>query len=284
MPELPEVEHLRKSLARGILGAKVAQIHIQRADFIDSTASSPRAGRRSSLMNGGTISGLYRHGKQLVIQCDDGRCVCIHLGMSGRLFLRKSWSPPEELHCHCSWLLRRNGTRMRLDHMDPRRFGGIWTFPSMDSVIEHRWNRLGVDALDLEESDLHDRMSSSTRPVKTLLLDQTKVAGLGNIYVDEALFKSGIHPLTPSKQLSQDKSILLRNSILTTLKRALKAGGSTLRDYRDPAGRSGSFQYQHDVYARGGLPCRKCGALLDEIQVSGRTTTFCCTCQPRKLS
>jgi formamidopyrimidine-DNA glycosylase len=159
--------------------------------------------------------------------------------------------------------------------VDPRRFGGIFWLGS-ESIADEN---LGPEPLEIRAAELARRLSRTRRAIKNALLDQSVIAGLGNIYVDEALFEAGIHPLTLADRLTRDQVAALTRSIKRVLNRALKHRGSTLRDYRDPDDNAGEFQKLHRVYHRAGKPCQKCKTPIESIRLGGRSTHFCPKCQ-----
>ena len=277
MPELPEVENIRRSLERLIVGRTVQRIRIGRADVVrrhDSFLSISRA-----LLQGGRITQIRRRGKQLAITCDDGRSICVHLGMSGQLrVLGTGERLPDATHVHIAWQLVQGGGR--LIFRDPRRFGGVWTFGSFDELKAERWGSLGPDALALRAATLKRALAGSTRPIKAALLDQSLVAGVGNIYADESLFRARVLPSRPSLSLDDAELARLATSIRSILRVAIGAGGSTLRNYINPTGGRGSFVDDlAAVYGRGGQPCTICGQPLQCEAIAQRTTVWCARCQ-----
>ncbi|MEC9374060.1 MAG: bifunctional DNA-formamidopyrimidine glycosylase/DNA-(apurinic or apyrimidinic site) lyase [Planctomycetota bacterium] len=279
MPELPEVETVRRSLEPALLGRTIARVSLKRPDIVQ--------GRRTpaDLLSGRRITDIQRRGKQLALIAEDRRAVCIHLGMSGQLLAISHATPlARNDHVHIQWRLAegRNGSSApagRLVFRDPRRFGGVWTFPTLDHLLESRWSALGPDAASLTTAQLAAALAPSRRPVKALLLDQTAIAGLGNIYADEALHAARIRPDRPSHTITPEETARLTKAIRATLAQAIKAGGSTLRDYVDSQGQSGWFQRQHAVYARAGQPCRSCASPLSSGLLAQRTTVWCDVCQ-----
>jgi len=289
MPELPEIESLRQSLTNRVVGRRVVTVKVLRSSVIIGHRRPP------DLLCGLRVVDIDRHGKQLAIiakrvnlrKGSPGRpCVCIHLGMSGSLqcLSSKPPSPPQTIrkvpvvppHVHVVWTL---DDGVRLEFRDPRRFGGVWTFPSTDALWLDRWDQLGPDAVQLSPKQLYHHFKKSRRPIKSALLDQHVTAGLGNIYVDELLFACGLHPLKPCNTMClQDVQQLIRR-LRTLLRRAITNGGSTFRNYVNADGKPGRFQTYHQVYGRGGLPCAVCQSPLVSICVSGRTTVFCSRCQ-----
>jgi formamidopyrimidine-DNA glycosylase len=272
VPELPEIERLRLDLAEALPGSRVRGVDVRRGDVV-RPAPAPDA-----LLAGDRIDRLTRHGKQLAIVGRSGRVVCVHLGMSGRLLAGARASVDTEApHTHVVWDLA-GGRRMAFN--DPRRFGGLWTFASEADLMERRWRLLGPDALTIRAPELRPRLARTCRAVKAALLDQALLAGVGNIYADESLFRARVHPETPAGELDPPRVRTLAGSIRAILRRAVEAGGSTLRDYRRADGAIGGFQARHRVYGRAGLPCVRCGRTLESTPVAQRTTVWCPACQP----
>lgn len=283
MPELPEVESVRRSLLPHLRGATVTAATLLREDICEShnargglIATSP-----ARLLKGALITTILRRGKQLAIIAEDGRTLCIHLGMSGQVLAVSPESRELSLpHTHATWLVRRpNANPTLILFRDPRRFGGLWTFPSPEALHLSRWNTLGPDALDADAAHLHAAAASSNRPIKALLLDQSVLAGIGNIYADEALFLARLHPRSPSNHLSPELCHSLALAIRHTLTAAIQAGGSTLRDYRDANGQPGTAVATHHVYGRAGQPCTRCHFTLISDTVAQRTSVWCSQCQ-----
>jgi formamidopyrimidine-DNA glycosylase len=279
VPELPEVETLRRSLEPHLLRRRISAATIHRRDFLilpgdpvggfSRSRSSARPKRASfgHLLQGSRIAELRRRGKQLAILADDGRALVIHLGMTGQLLL----NPPERpSHTHLSWTLDSGASLL---FRDPRRFGHARFIPRFSDAT---WSDLGPDALEVSAAVLK---TTSKRAVKAVLLDQSVLAGVGNIYADEALFRAGISPRRRADRLKPDQRARLAAAIRHILSEAIRARGSTLRDYRDAQGLSGSAQLLHRVYGRSGLPCKGCGKPLVSAVVAQRATVFCRLCQ-----
>jgi formamidopyrimidine-DNA glycosylase len=294
MPELPEVECLRRSLEPHLVGRTVSRAVLKRRDICEVFAPSGR--RRASpadLLEGRTIARLDRRGKQLAIIADDGAVLSVHLGMTGQLLFtpspmggasgRDGRTPAiteARSHVHAQWELTESGSPVgRLMFRDARRFGGLWTFPSTESHLAHRWSALGPDALAITPEQLAPGLRDSRRHIKAALLDQGVLAGVGNIYADEALFRAGIRPKRLTCRLSAAEVEVLTAAIHSVLHSSIQTGGSTLRDYRDANGLAGSSQLTHAVYGRGGEACVGCGGRLREAQVAQRTTVWCAHCQ-----
>lgn len=272
MPELPEVEHLRRTLEPAILGVRIASVVIARRDVVHGL---PKRDAAAALLAGDRPRELVRHGKHMAVIGSSGRAVCIHLGMSGTVRVLDGPVPLPD-HAHVVWTLQ---TGQRLVFRDPRRFGGIWIASSLDELRTGRWSDLGPDALAIESKGLRDRLAGSSRAIKAALLDQRVLAGVGNIYADEALFLARVHPARPAPTLTNDELARLAGAIVRVLRESIEAGGSTLRDYVDAQGRSGGQQRQHRVYGRSGQPCPVCGRALERLVIAQRGTSACPSCQ-----
>ena len=281
MPELPEIDHLRRSLEPVLLGSVVHRVSLTRPDIVRCSLSRTRRPevrvRRTSLLMGERIERLERHGKELAIVSRSGASVCVHLGMSGQLW---HCPPGERLrrrdHVHCVWHL---GERGRLVFRDPRRFGGLWCYPSLDDLTAVRWSRLGPDALRIDTGTLRQVLAGTRRSIKATLLDQGVVAGIGNIYADEILFAAHIHPQSVASVLPPDRYRRLAREIRRVLAAAIRSGGSTIRDYVDGNGGAGSYTRRHQVYGRAGQPCTACGQVLRGITEAQRATVLFPGCQ-----
>ncbi|MFG0293165.1 MAG: DNA-formamidopyrimidine glycosylase family protein [Phycisphaerales bacterium JB050] len=301
MPELPEVEQVRASIERRAVGLRVQSVTVHRRDVVcgpeDPSGGWSRAGReylgrakprvpKSLLLQGDVIRSVLRHGKQLGVIGDSG-AIGFHLGMTGQFLYRR---PGERLvksdHVHVTWTLvdPQGEAAGRLVFRDPRRFGGVWAYRDRKGLSE-RWESLGPDALTIEACELAERLRPSTgqsrgvRHVKAALLDQSTIAGVGNIYADESLFRSGILPTRPVGDLSDAEVGRLAGAIREILAEAVESGGSTLRDYVDGDGSAGSFQQRHRVYGRSGQLCITCGNPLRDGTVAQRMTVWCVCCQ-----
>jgi formamidopyrimidine-DNA glycosylase len=265
MPELPEVQTVVATLRPRLLGKRIEFARIHRADVIRPTSVD-----LAGLLKHRVISDITRRGKKILFHLGDGNRFYVHLGMSGRLMLQTGDAP---LAAHTHVVLQTIVGEVRF--VDPRRFGGIFWLGS-ESIADEN---LGPEPLEIRAAELARRLSRTRRAIKNALLDQSVIAGLGNIYVDEALFEAGIHPLTLADRLTRDQVAALTRSIKRVLNRALKHRGSTLRDYRDPDDNAGEFQKLHRVYHRAGKPCQKCKTPIESIRLGGRSTHFCPKCQ-----
>lgn len=275
MPELPEVEHLRRSLSKTLVGRTVTKVSVNRADICHM--NSHRSELSRGLLRGALLVEPQRHGKQMALIGTDQRAVCVHLGMSGQvLCVDHGCKIPRTDHVHVTWHLD-DGSRFYF--RDPRRFGGLWPFRIFDDLVENRWLKLGPDALLISTSDLATGLMGTRRPIKAALLDQSVLAGVGNIYADEALFAARVAPHRPADSLGREEVRALAAQIRRVLAQAVRAGGSTLRDYVDGQGRQGRAQLTHKVYGRGMEPCVRCGRPLDVTRIAQRTTVSCAACQ-----
>lgn len=265
MPELPEVQTVVNTLAPRLRGSKIRKTILRRDDIVTPTGTD--VVRR---LTGRTIQDIRRRAKRIVFDLDGDEEFYIHLGMTGRLTFADDPSVQPAKHTHL--ILQTTAGEVRF--VDPRRFGGVfWANSTHDPT-------LGPEPLTLRLKELQQALGKTARPIKSALLDQRLIAGLGNIYVDESLFVAGIHPLALANQLSNVDVARLLKAIKKVLKKALRHRGSTLRDYVDAQGGKGAFQKLHNVYDRAEQPCRKCDEKIIRIVMGGRSTCFCPKCQP----
>lgn len=279
MPELPEIEHLKRSLEPAVLGGAVRRVELRRKDVAQVFQDSRGVGSLD-LLRGTTIRELRRHGKNLAIIGENGRVLCVHLGMSGQMrFVSRGERLWRTDHLHCLWHIEGPAGTGRVIFRDPRRFGGLCAVANVDSLLRAYWGDLGDDALTISPARLAARFNRTRRAIKAVLLDQAVLAGVGNIYADEALFLAKMHPRAIAARLRPDSIERLADAIRSTLSMAIASGGSTIRDYVDAAGRAGGFAARHRVYGRAGLPCLTCGEPLVSASIAQRTTVFCRHCQ-----
>jgi len=272
MPELPEVESLRRSMLDRVIGARIREVAVARADVVLDALDRP--------IRDLAVGSLRRHGKLLaIVEAGDARTICVHLGMSGRLTIVDPRSPAER-HEHVRIPIEApDGARLDLAFVDPRRFGGISLHPTWSHAVGSRIEAMGPDALSIEPEVLARRLAGRDRPIKSALLDQGLVAGLGNIYVDEVLHLAGVRPSRRCRRVPRATLLEIARLVPVVLQGAIDAGGSTLRDYRDASGRPGSAQTLHRVYGRSGSPCLGCGTTLRSRVIGGRSSCFCPSCQ-----
>ena len=267
MPELPEVETTVRGLAKVLQGRRLTSVEARRPDL--RRALPVDLGQR---LTGARVIGLGRRAKYGLIDTDRGDSLVFHLGMSGH------WRvDPSETGKHDHFILETDeGRRVALN--DARRFGSLDLVPTVDISDWPPFKALGPEPLDLDPRDLHRRLSGRTAAIKLLLLDQRLVAGLGNIYVCEALYRAGIHPKRAGGSVSLERLRKLVPAIHAVLAEAIEAGGSTLKDFVSPDGELGYFSKAFAVYDREGKPCA-CGGTVRRIVQGGRSTFYCPECQ-----
>lgn len=270
MPELPEVETTVRGLARYLDGARLARVETRRADL-----RRPFPPDLVQVLTGATVTGLGRRAKYGLIQIDRGQTVVFHLGMSGRWRIE-----PEVLEKH-DHLVVETAAGHRLTLYDPRRFGSIDLVETVRLGAWPQFASLGPEPLgdELTAAHLRTALSGRTASIKQLLLDQRIVAGLGNIYVCEALFRAGIDPRKAAGLITRPALERLVPEIKAVIAEAIEAGGSTLRDYIQPDGELGYFSKQFEVYDREGEACTRCPGTIGRLVQGGRSTWFCPRCQ-----
>ncbi|MCC7349055.1 MAG: bifunctional DNA-formamidopyrimidine glycosylase/DNA-(apurinic or apyrimidinic site) lyase [Phycisphaerales bacterium] len=266
MPELPEVQTIVNTLQPQVARRRIVGVELRRADVL-----TPPGFDLPNHLDGRKVQSISRRGKRIVFRLDSGQGFFIHLGMSGQLTIHLPADPVAK-HTH---LIIHLSKSLHLRFRDPRRFGGIHWLGDQSPD-----GSMGPEPLTLRTAQLAKRLSHSRRPIKSALLDQSVIAGLGNIYVDESLFSAGIHPMKLASDLLPGQIIRLNRAIKSTLRRAIQLGGSSLRDYRDANGQPGGFQHHHRVYHRDGRPCVSCKQKIEKIILAGRSTHFCPRCQP----
>lgn len=269
MPELPEVETVVRAIEPELVGKRIEGVDLRRADIV-----TPADIDLPSLLKGKKIKRIWRRAKRIMFELGDGNRFYVHLGMSGQLKLAQ---PDKPIIKHTHLILEFDKEQLRF--RDPRRFGGVFWLGKNHTDDP----KLGPEPLELRAADLQKRLAKTRRAIKVALMDQAVIAGLGNIYADEALFASGIDPRRPANSLSSAEIAKLNRAIKTVLKRAIEHRGSSLRDYVDAKGRRGKFQKQHRVYHRTGQACVHCGGKIEKIVLGGRSTHFCATCQKRRM-
>jgi formamidopyrimidine-DNA glycosylase len=273
VPELPEVETVRRRLAPVLEGRT-----FERVEITDPRVTRPldpvEVARE---LEGERVQLVDRRGKYLVVRFESGRALLIHLRMTGSLRHAVDGELEEDPHRRAVVTLD-DGSDVA--YRDVRRFG-TWLLLEPSEVDTYIDTRVGREPLDAAYRATHlaERLAHRRAPIKALLLDQRTVAGVGNIYADEALWRARVHPLTPAGTLSPDEVKALHRGVRESLRAGVRRQGSTLRDYRLPDGSSGNAQERFKVYGRTGLPCERCGTPIDKIRVSGRGTWYCPTCQ-----
>jgi formamidopyrimidine-DNA glycosylase len=268
MPELPEVETTVRGLAQVLHGRRITRVEPRRADL--RRAFPPDLGQR---LTGATVTGLGRRAKYGLIHTDRNDTLVFHLGMSGSWRIGRA-----TLDKHDHLLLEtEEGTRLALN--DPRRFGSVDLVATGELDEWPAFKALGPQPFDLDVRELRRRLSGRTAAIKLLLGDQRIVAGLGNIYVCEALYRAGIHPRRAAGSVSLARLNRLAAAIEEVLNEAIEAGGSTLKDFASPDGELGYFSKSFAVYDREGRPCASCGGTVRRMVQGGRSTFYCAKCQ-----
>jgi formamidopyrimidine-DNA glycosylase len=273
VPELPEVETIRRQLA-----PLVESRTLTRVDILDPRWSRPLAPTElAGALIGRRVEQLGRRGKYLVWHLSDDVHLAQHLRMTGSVLCEPD---PEPAHTRVRIELR---PKRRLVIVDPRRFGTGELLLGSEALEAFFAARLGVEPFDEGFTPEHLRTLARGRsaPIKALLLDQRRIAGVGNIYADEALFRAGVHPLRPAGRLSREQYARLREAIVEVLCDGIDARGATIDDFRHVDGVRGSFQDRFLVHRREGEPCPNCGTTIVKMVVAGRGTYVCETCQPR---
>ena len=272
MPELPEIEVLKRSLAPRLHGRRVLEVRIH------APALREPLDRRSLLsLAGRRIERLGRRSKYLLVEVEQGATLAIHLGMSGRLTLAPA-AAAREAHEHLSFRLD-GGERLRL--RDPRRFGVAFVAPTADLASDRHFRHLGAEPLTprLTGAQLAGLAEGRRGPVKSFLMDGRLLVGVGNIYASEALHRAGIHPARSVARIGAQRWQRLADAVVEILERAIEEGGTTLNDFADGAGQEGEFQGSLAVYGRGGEACAACGSTVRRIVQGGRSSFYCPGCQ-----
>ncbi|TNF84311.1 MAG: bifunctional DNA-formamidopyrimidine glycosylase/DNA-(apurinic or apyrimidinic site) lyase [Acidobacteria bacterium] len=273
MPELPEVEVLRRSLEPLIIGDTIARVEVWNASLREPVDRR----KLERLTSGRTIRSVRRRAKYLLADLDGGTTLVTHLGMSGRMTLVAD-GVPRELHEHVAFFLD-SGRRLRL--RDPRRFGLVLVMGTDELDEDRHFRHLGIEPLGngFGGRELESLARRRRAPVKSFLMDARVLVGVGNIYASEALYRAGIHPTRSVSRISSVRWQRLADSIRQTLSQAVQEGGTTLNDFADGRGREGMFQVSLATYDREGETCGRCGGTIRRIVQSGRSTYYCPGCQ-----
>lgn len=273
MPELPEVEVLRRSLEPRIRGKTIEAVRVW-SSALREPVNGPTLRRR---LLGRRVLEADRRAKYLLLHAEGGSTLVVHLGMSGRLTLVEA-GEARQAHEHVGIYLD-SGERLRF--RDPRRFGLVFALPTRRLQADRHFRHLGLEPLAPTFSGqvLAERAKGRRGPVKSYLMDARIAVGVGNIYASEALFAAGIHPRRSVARISAASWQRLADSLRRTLERAIDQGGTTLSDFTDSGGNEGYFQVSLEVYDRCGEVCTRCGAVIRRIVQSGRSTYYCPMCQ-----
>jgi formamidopyrimidine-DNA glycosylase len=272
VPELPEIEVLRRSLEPRLLGRRVETVEVHAPALRE-----PLDRRRLRALAGRRIEALRRRSKYLCIDCEGDRTLVVHLGMSGRLTLVAD-DEPREPHEHLALRLD-GGERLRL--RDPRRFGVAFVAATATLAGDRHFRDLGREPLGepLTGDELAQLARGRRGPVKSFLMDAGRLVGVGNIYASEALHRAGIRPDRSVARLAAARWESLAAAVVAVLEQAIREGGTTLNDFTDGGGNEGYFQVSLAVYGRAGEPCVRCGAAIRRLVQSGRSSFFCPRCQ-----
>jgi formamidopyrimidine-DNA glycosylase len=277
MPELPEVETVARGLQREVAGRKILSVVFDKTDFIDNPDLLEKE------LPGRTIERVERYGKFLLLRLgkEDGAkpdaeeaALLVHLGMTG-LLMPRPVNDPQAKHTHVIMLL---GDGRELRYVDPRRFGRMAYLAG--EVLSRELKRFGADPLEAGLEEFARRIHERKARIKALLLDQSVLRGVGNIYADESLWKAKIHPAQLGARLKRKQVEALYAELQKILRRAILLRGSSISDFLDPQGMPGEYQLHHRVYDREGKPCYRCKATIRRAIVAGRSSYFCPVCQP----
>jgi len=285
MPELPEVETVARGLQAAVAGRRILSVVLRQTDFMDDAALIERE------LPGRRIERIERYGKFMLLRLDEAvpaavanensrsaglprQALLVHLGMTGNLAPRFAAQPLEK-HTHASFVLD-DGRELR--YTDARRFGRMayLSGPALAAELQ----RFGADPLEASREEFAAAIGRSKARIKALLLDQTVLRGVGNIYADESLWRARIHPATPGRRLTPRQAEELRTALKTVLLRAIAMRGSSISDFVDSDGQPGDYQQHHRVYGREGRKCYRCGARIRRMLIAGRSSHFCPVCQP----
>jgi len=285
MPELPEVETIVQGLRKSVIGKKIRAVKCDGCRvFNQRNFSKDLIGKK--------IKSVKRRGKFIILELSDNQHLLIHLGMTGGLFHYKK-NEPKDKHDHLTLTFTDSKTELRYN--DQRKFGRVRKQLTENSKLktDNRERKtvncepfsvlaqLGPEPLEISSDDFVKLVGKRKARVKSLLMNQKIIAGIGNIYSDEALFQARIHPLAPANRISKQKLKRLHEAIQKILKKAIRAGGSSVDNYTNLEGEKGFFQLEHKVYGREGEKCKKCGTKIRRIRITQRSTHFCPNCQKR---
>lgn len=282
MPELPEVETVARGLRQAILGRRILSVTLGKTDFIDDPVALEEH------LPGRQIEAVERYGKFMLLRLSPAaRCngtpgdgdvkpasLLVHLGMTGQIAPSPA-EQPREKHTHVSLMLD-DGRELR--YVDARRFGRIAYLTELPLAEELAG--FGADPLEVSQEEFADRIRGRRARIKALLLDQSVLRGVGNIYADESLWKAKIHPARLGTKVSREQAETLRRVLQEILRKAIVMRGSSISDFLDAAGEPGEYQRHHRAYGREGKRCHRCKALIRRGIVAGRSSYFCPKCQP----
>jgi formamidopyrimidine-DNA glycosylase len=272
MPELPEVETIVRGLSSILKGLEIATVRLLCLRIYKDKDSSD-----VNKIVGKKIINIRRKGKMILLDCEEDLTLLIHLGMTGQLFCIPSDHPIDK---HTHFILGFEAFPQELRFRDVRKFGFLSCLFEEQAFGFNRLKRLGAEPLEINYSDFISLFKGRRARLKSLLLDQTFIAGIGNIYADEILFHARLHPLRPAHLIEKAELRCLWRAIRKVLHQAIEHRGSSIRDYRDSKSQMGSYQEYHLVYGKEACPCSVCGQRIVRIRISGRSSFFCPVCQP----
>ncbi len=270
MPELPEVENVALALRHHLKGRTLTGLKVKSSKVLGQCGTATRRA-----LVGRALDGVHRHGKYLILNFSDGlrpdTQLMIHLRMTGQIFILDGYIPDKHVHLIFDF------DGLPVHYRDIRKFGRLELVdhPVSPLAISH----VGPDMMVVTFKEWHRRIASRKAPMKAMLLDQGIAAGLGNIYVDEALFLAGIHPLARPVDLSEDQLRVVLRRCKQVLRNAIKHGGTTFMNFTDFHGKPGNFKSKLRVYGRSGEECSQCGAKIERLKIAGRSSCFCPSCQ-----
>jgi len=274
MPELPEVETVKRGLARSVLGKRIEEVNIFDPSLVKKTGDRPFV--RGLLKK--RIAQVGRRGKYLLIYLDSQRVWVVHLRMTGRMLFSDDGRPKADKSTRA--ILTLSGGKQRRSYLsfsDPRRFGEWYLVRHPEEVP--LISKMGPEPLEIGGDEFAIKVKEKNRQIKALLLDQEFLGGIGNIYACEVLYRTGLHPKRRTSRISIGNIKRLRDNIQAVLKEAIRDGGSSVRNYRRSDGSEGWFALKLAVYGRAGFPCPRCGATIKRTEISGRGTFYCPGCQ-----
>jgi formamidopyrimidine-DNA glycosylase len=271
VPELPEVETVVRDLRPKVVGRRIASVRVGK-----KALRKPWSMNWAAKIQGRRIEAARRRGKWIVFDLTGDSSLVFHLGMTGRLTVH----PAEEARAPHTHLVFNMDGGEQLRFNDIRRFGSATYYPNVSALEKSfRSARLGPEPFDLDADYWRDRLASTNRCIKAVLLDQTVVAGVGNIYADESLFEAMLHPGRSASEVADTDADRLRRATAKVLRRAIEQRGSSIRNYVGGSGLKGKYQDEFRVYGRTGKACPRCGALIERIRLAGRSTHYCPQCQ-----
>ncbi|HET6575177.1 MAG TPA: bifunctional DNA-formamidopyrimidine glycosylase/DNA-(apurinic or apyrimidinic site) lyase [Fimbriiglobus sp.] len=271
MPELPEVETVVRDLRPLLVGRRFVAVRIGKRKL-------RRPWKRSwtARLVGATVAGVRRRGKWIVLDLDAGPRLVVHLGMTGQFTVAPVSEPVRE---HTHLVIELEGGESQLRFRDARRFGSVELFADEAAVRTFLTDRLGPEPAEIAPEAFRAALRRTGRPVKAVLLDQTVVAGVGNIYADEALHRAGLHPERRGKTVTAAEADRLREAVAAVIAAAIECRGSTIRDYVGGSGCRGGYQDEFHVYGRTGEACLSCFESIEVVRVAGRSSHYCPACQ-----